>query len=145
MILKRSIPIWVVLLVAIVAVAGTAYAFTVGSIGTQNVNLQTGNYANTDFTVPLDGVTTSISGLNSVTLTITVQNNAGAPSSGTIEVQLIDSTGARINGLTTDPVSGQATITDLAAGATQQFVFTFTGNGLVNTYSSHLIDFRQTS
>jgi hypothetical protein len=142
MILKRSIPIWAVLLVAIIAVAGTAVALTVGPIS-QNVSLFQGQYTSTDFTV--NSVTTSVSGLNSVTLNITVKNNAGDARSGTITVQLLDSTNNRITGLTIDPANGQATITDLAADDTQQFAFTFTGNGLLSAYNSHLIDLGQTS
>jgi hypothetical protein len=142
MILKRSIPIWAVLLVAIIAVAGTVVALTVGATS-QKVTLFQGQYTSTDFTV--QSVTTIVSGLNSVTLTITLKNNAADARSGTITVQLLDTDNNQITGLTIDPANGQATITDLAAGATQQIPFTFTKDGLLSTYSSHLIDFRQTS
>lgn len=134
-------PIWTVILIIATAVAGTTLALTISFASPIKITLFSGQYVNTDFSV--ESVATTVSGFNSITLTVTVKNNAVEQRSGTIAVQLLDTNGDAITGLTANPLNGQATITNLVADGTETFEFTFSGSDLLSIYESNLITFNQ--
>jgi hypothetical protein len=138
---KKTMPIWAVILLVTAAVASTVAALTITVASPIKISLFSGQYANTDFSA--ESVTTTVSGLNSISLTVTVKNNAATQKSGTIIVQLLDDNGDVIPDLTANPLNGQATITNLAADDTATFEFTFSGSDLLSNYESNLVTFKE--
>lgn len=114
---KKTIPIWAVILLVIAATSiAAASTLAITTLAPEKMNLLDGSTISTDFTVTY---TTSATGKNTITLTLTVKNTDDTNAhSGSVTVQLLDANGdvVAISGTEMDQTQ---TITDLAAGASK--------------------------
>lgn len=99
--IKRKIPIWAVLMIALVAVAGSAAALAIVNVDNNPLNPGSGSIeGSTDMTLKSQSLV--YSGTN-VTGTDVVVNNTGVEHTGNIQVVLEDSAG---NPLETKEMTG---------------------------------------
>lgn len=134
MLIKKSMPIWAVLLVIAIAIAGTATALSINLLTTPKITINSSNPSSSTVFVVQDNVAVKILGRNTVNLTIAVQNPSATAATGAIEVQLLDSTNNVISGMTQ-----KLSITNLAAGGTWTREFSFTTTDLVDAFSTYFI------
>lgn len=134
--LRRTIPLWGLVLAVILATIGTVLALNITLI-TGKMNIYGQNYSSTDFTIT--NVDTFPKGQNKVTVLLKVHNNGATSASCTATVQLLDSNGDIIN------IGGEEQVrnyifTNVPAGSdSNEYTFTFTANGLVAQYSKTYI------
>jgi hypothetical protein len=127
-------PIWAVLLVIAIAIAGTATALSINLLTTPKITINSANPSSSTVFVVQDNVAVKVLGRNTVNLTIAVQNPSATAATGTIEVQLLDSTNNVISGM-----DQKLSITNLAAGGTWTREFSFTTTDLVDAFSTYFI------
>ena len=139
MLLKRSIPVWGLILILTVALIGTTIALSSTDI-TQKMNIFGGQISSTVFEATK--VATYPKGHNKVTVIVTAHNTDAAAASGTVDVQLLNSGGDIISiaGVDQDKTEN---IVALGADAKVTITFTFTATGLVSQFSSCIIVFNQ--
>jgi len=136
--LKRTVPLWLMLLLLIATSVGITFALEYEALTIQKINLFGGQYQSTQFTIA--GWETKIKGKNKVEITVSVRNT-GATANMTLDIQLLNSSGDIINIAGTDM---EYSITaSIPADTTKIYKNTFTGSGLVALYSTPQIVIKQ--
>lgn len=127
--LKKSIPLWLLLVMILATALGTAVALTVyvrvERISVWNVVIEGTN-------IKVDSVETFIKGLHRVDVKVTVKNVDAVPHTAVVYVQLVDDSGEVI-------LEQNASTGSLAGGSTWSNTFVFKQKDLVTIFNSTVI------
>jgi len=134
---RRSVPLWLVIVLLLATVTLTATALTVWMLQVERINIWEGQIQDTDFTVI--EIDTKIKGKHRIDITLALKNNdASNTHSADVTVQLLDSNGNVI-------LEQTVNTGDVVAGGTWSYTFTFTQNNLVSQYDRPFIIVEQGS
>ena len=127
--LKKSIPLWLLVLLILASVLGTAVALTVyvrvERISVWNVVVEGTN-------IKVDSVETFIKGLHRIDVKVTVKNVDTSPHTAVVYVQLVDDSGEVI-------LEQNVSTNSLAGGSTWSNTFVFKQKNLVTIFNSTVI------
>jgi hypothetical protein len=139
---KRSMPLWLVLVVIISTTFATVGAITIYLSTFERINLFAGVYQNTDFTILSQD--TSFKGKNGVTIKLTLKNIDSAIHSADVTVQLLDSSGDIIT-IGSVEMSDMLQTGSVAGLGTVVLTYNFRETGLVALFDSQFIIIKQVS
>lgn len=125
--IKRKIPVWAVLLVVLVSIAGSAAALTIVNVDNNPLNPGSGTVQGSD-QLTLQSQNLNYEGTNVTGTDVTVNSTAASDISGTIQVVLKDSSGTSL-----EVVETSATF---LAGADTTTTVSFTTDHSMDTVSS---------
>jgi hypothetical protein len=134
--LKREVPVWVAVLLMVLAICVTAYALTIRALQIEKINVWGGQIQDTNFDVT--GIDTKFKGPNKVEVTLTLKNLDTAAHSATVTLQLLDSNGNVI-------VEDTQQTGNVAGGAEWTYTFSFTQPSLVSAYDRPFLQVKQLS
>jgi hypothetical protein len=133
---KRRIIATVFIVGLVIGTAGVATALTQTSLNTQQLSLFDSQTADSDFSIT--SYDTTITGEDSVTVDLTLNNTDSAAHEADVTVQLVDSTGTVL--VEETQVTGS-----VAGGASTSTTYTFSQTGLAANYEETFIVVDQTS
>lgn len=125
--IKRKIPIWAVLLVVLVSIAGSAAALSIVNVDNNPLNPGSGSVQGSDH-LTLQSQNLNYEGTNVTGTDVTVNSTAASDISGTIQVVLKDSSGNSLEVVETSA--------SFLAGADTTTTVTFTTDHSMDTVSS---------
>ena len=130
-IFKRSIPIWLVVVLVLVAGVGTSAAMTIGLIPPVHISLFQSQQSASNFNVLSEN--NQFQGPNKLTVKLTLQNTDVAnPHSANVTISILDSSGNELY------AEFQLTGT-VAASSSIALVFTFSDPGVTASYGSTFV------
>ncbi|MHB8567313.1 MAG: hypothetical protein ACYC7D_10395 [Nitrososphaerales archaeon] len=136
-IIKRSIPLWAVLVLIVTAGATTSAAMSVGLIPIEHISIFQSQQASSNFNILSQN--TQFHGPNKVTVQLKISNTDGSsPHSANVTVSLLDSSGNELL------VQAQLTGT-VAASSSVTLTYSFSQSGLTNSYGSTFVQVEDSS
>lgn len=134
---KKIIPLWVVAIIIVVTLLGSATAMQIYALSIEKVSLFGGQTQSSEFTIMTEQ--TDFHGMNKIVIKLSIKNTDTVNShSANVTVYLLDSNSNNIMN-----ISEQTGV--VSAGSTISLTFDFVQTGITSQFSSSFIQIKDTS